>query len=41
VVQERGSGQTELLGVELDEHIANVIEAMRGIMWELGIAGGS
>jgi predicted hydrolase (HD superfamily) len=31
---------TELLGVELDEHIANVIEAMRGIAGELGIEGG-
>lgn len=31
---------TELLGVELDEHIANVIEAMRGIAGELGLEGG-
>lgn len=29
---------TELLGVELNEHIANVIEAMRGIADELGIS---
>ncbi|NIV55498.1 MAG: hypothetical protein GWN02_09995 [Gemmatimonadetes bacterium] len=28
---------TELLGVELGEHIANVIEAMRGIADELGL----
>jgi putative nucleotidyltransferase with HDIG domain len=32
---------TELLGVELDEHITNVIEAMRGIAEELGLSGGS
>jgi predicted hydrolase (HD superfamily) len=30
---------TELLGVELDEHIANVIAAMRGIAEELGLSG--
>ena len=28
---------TELLGIELDQHIANVIEAMRGIAAELGL----
>lgn len=28
---------TELLGVELDQHIANVIEAMQGIAEELGL----
>lgn len=32
---------TELLGVELDEHIANVIEAMRGIAHELGLDAAS
>ena len=36
----------ELIGVELGQHIDNVIEAMRGIAWELGftarqISGGS
>lgn len=31
----------ELLGVELDEHIANVIEAMRGIAADLGLDGRS
>jgi putative nucleotidyltransferase with HDIG domain len=31
---------TELLGVELDEHIANVIRAMQGIAGELGLTGG-
>lgn len=31
----------ELLGVELDEHIANVIEAMRGIAGELGLDAAS
>lgn len=30
---------TELLGVELDEHIANVIAAMREIASELGLSG--
>ena len=30
---------TELLGIELDEHIANVIEAMKGIASELRISG--
>ncbi|HEX7117534.1 MAG TPA: HD domain-containing protein [Longimicrobiales bacterium] len=30
---------TELLGVELDEHIRNVIEAMQGIASELGLTG--
>lgn len=30
---------TELLGVELDEHIQNVIEAMQGIADQLGIRG--
>jgi putative nucleotidyltransferase with HDIG domain len=30
---------TELLGVELDEHIANVIQAMQGIAGELGLKG--
>lgn len=30
---------TELLGVELDEHIANVIAAMQGIAEELGLTG--
>jgi predicted hydrolase (HD superfamily) len=30
----RGS---ELLGIELDEHIRNVIEAMKGIAPELGL----
>lgn len=30
---------TELLGVELDEHIANVIAAMREIARELGLTG--
>jgi len=30
---------TELLGIELDEHIGNVIEAMRGIAGELGLTG--
>lgn len=29
----------ELLGIDLDTHIANVIEAMRGIGEELGITG--
>jgi len=28
------------LGIELDEHIGNVIEAMRGIAPQLGLAGG-
>lgn len=32
---------TELLGVELDEHIGNVIEAMRGIAAELGLDAAS
>jgi putative nucleotidyltransferase with HDIG domain len=32
---------TELLGVELAEHIANVIEAMRGIAKELGLDAAS
>lgn len=32
---------TELLGVELNEHIANVIEAMRGIAGELGLDAAS
>jgi putative nucleotidyltransferase with HDIG domain len=31
---------TELLGIELDEHIATVIEAMRGIGGELGLSRG-
>jgi putative nucleotidyltransferase with HDIG domain len=30
---------TELLGVELDEHITKVIAAMRGIAEELGLSG--
>lgn len=30
----------ELIGMELDEHIANVIEAMRGIGDELGLSKG-
>lgn len=30
---------TELLGIELDEHIANVITAMQGVAEELGLAG--
>jgi predicted hydrolase (HD superfamily) len=30
---------TELLGIELDQHIQNVIEAMRGIAPELGLTG--
>ncbi|HYA96107.1 MAG TPA: HDIG domain-containing protein [Terriglobales bacterium] len=29
------------LGVDLDEHIAFCIEAMKGIAWELGLAGNS
>jgi predicted hydrolase (HD superfamily) len=29
---------TELIGVELSQHIANVIEAMQGIKEELGIS---
>ncbi|MGV2385029.1 MAG UNVERIFIED_CONTAM: HDIG domain-containing protein [Thermobifida fusca] len=32
---------TELLGIELDEHIGNVIEAMRGIAGELGLDAAS
>ncbi|HEX6940941.1 MAG TPA: HD domain-containing protein [Longimicrobiales bacterium] len=32
---------TELLGVELDEHIANVIAAMQGIAGELGLDAAS
>lgn len=31
----------ELLGIELDEHITNVIEAMRGIAADLGLDGRS
>lgn len=31
---------TELIGLELDEHIANVITAMQGIAEELGLKGG-
>ena len=30
---------TELIGVELPQHIANVIEAMQGIKQELGLTG--
>jgi predicted hydrolase (HD superfamily) len=30
----------ELLGLPLDEHLANVIAAMQGIAPELGLAGG-
>ena len=30
----------ELLGLELDQHIANVIEALRPIAGELGLRGG-
>ncbi len=30
---------TELLGLELDEHIRNVIEAMRGVAQDLGLTG--
>jgi putative nucleotidyltransferase with HDIG domain len=29
----------ELLGITLEEHIANVIEAMKGVAQELGLAG--
>jgi predicted hydrolase (HD superfamily) len=29
----------ELLGISLEEHIANVLEAMKGVAHELGLAG--
>ena len=29
----------ELIGLELDQHIANVIEAMQGIAADLGLTG--
>jgi predicted hydrolase (HD superfamily) len=28
-----------LLGISLDEHIANVLEAMKGVAQKLGLAG--
>ena len=30
----------ELIGIDFDEHVANVIAAMRGIGDELGLSGG-